>query len=199
MRHKICLFVLALLTLHSGKALGDENHLKPTVAMQQPKEKVVTGVVSDDMGPVAGATVRIKGTTTGVVTNMDGEFTLKVPVGSTISVTFIGYQEREVVYKGEAKLTIHLSEDVTTLDEVQVIAYGTTKKVTITGALSSVKSDEILKAPTGSITNALTGKVTGLASVQSSGQPGADDATLYVRGVGSLSTGLSSPLVLVTR
>ena len=197
MKHKICLFVLALLTLHSGKALGDENHLKPTVAMQQPKEKVVTGVVLDDMGPVAGATVRIKNTTTGVVTNMDGEFTLKIPIGSTILVSFIGYQDKEIVYKGEAKLTIHLSEDVTTLDEVQVIAYGTTKKVTITGALSSVKSDEILKAPTGSITNALSGKVTGLSSVQSSGQPGADDATLYVRGVGSLSEGLSSPLVLV--
>ena len=88
MKHKICLFVLALLTLHSGKALGDENHLKPTVAMQQPKEKVVTGVVLDDMGPVAGATVRIKNTTTGVVTNMDGEFTLKIPIGSTILVSF---------------------------------------------------------------------------------------------------------------
>ena len=80
---------------------------------------------------------------------------------------------------------------------MQVIAYGTTKKVTITGAISSINTDDILKTPSGSITNALSGKVTGLSSVQSSGQPGADDAKLYVRGVGSLSEGLSSPLVLV--
>ena len=69
--------------------------------------------------------------------------------------------------------------------------------MTITGALSSVKSDEIMKSPVGSIANALSGKVPGLSSVQSSGQPGADDATIYVRGVGSLSTNLSSPLCLV--
>lgn len=197
MKHKICMFVLALLALHPGKAFGGDVPLRPTVAMQQPKEKTVSGVVSDDMGPVVGATVRVKGTTTGVVTNMDGEFTLKIPIGSTLLISFIGYQDKEIVYNGEANLTIHLSEDVTTLDEVQVIAYGTTKKVTVTGAMSSVKTEELLKSPVGSITNALTGKVTGLASVQSSGQPGADDATLYVRGVGSLSTGLSAPLVLV--
>ena len=142
MRHKICMFVLALLVLHSGKAIGGDTRLRPTVAVQQSKEKVVTGVVSDDMGPVAGATVRIKGTTTGVVTNMDGEFTLKVPVGSTVLVSFIGYKDREIVYKGESKLDIRLNENVTNLDEVQIIAYGTTKKVTITGALSSVKSDD---------------------------------------------------------
>lgn len=198
MKHRIYLYVfLALLILHSGKIFGEETHLKPTVAMQQSKEKLVRGVVSDDMGSVAGATVRIKGTTIGVVTDMNGEFMLKIPVGSTILVSFIGYQDCEMVYKGETKLDIHLTENATTLDEVQVIAYGTTKKVTITGALSSIKSDEILKTPTGSITNALSGKITGLSSVQSSGQPGADDATLYVRGVGSLSEGLSSPLVLV--
>ena len=142
MKHKICMFVLALLALHPGKAFGGDVPLRPTVAMQQPKEKTVSGVVSDDMGPVVGATVRVKGTTTGVVTNMDGEFTLKIPIGSTLLISFIGYQDKEIVYNGEANLTIHLSEDVTTLDEVQVIAYGTTKKVTVTGAMSSVKTEE---------------------------------------------------------
>lgn len=197
MRNKILFFTLALLVLHSGKTWGSTGFLQSTAAVQQSKEKVVKGVVSDDMGPIAGATVMIKGSTKGMVTDMDGNFTMSVPVGSTIIISFIGYQDKEIVYKGQAKLEIHMSEDVTTLDEVQVIAYGATKKVTVTGALSSVKSDEIMKSPVGSIANALSGKVPGLSSVQSSGQPGADDATLYVRGVGSLSTGLSTPLCLV--
>lgn len=90
-----------------------------------------------------------------------------------------------------------MNENVQELQEVQVIAYGSQKKVTVTGALSSINNEELLKSPVASMANALTGKVTGLASVQSSGQPGADDATLYVRGVGSLSADLSQPLMLV--
>lgn len=90
-----------------------------------------------------------------------------------------------------------MNENVQELEEVQIIAYGSQKKVTVTGALSSINNEELLKSPVASMANALTGKVTGLASVQSSGQPGADDATLYVRGVGSLSTDLSQPLMLV--
>ena len=139
----------------------------------------------------------MKGTQNGKITDLDGKFTLSVPIGATIVVSFVGYEDKEIVYKGESKLKISMAESATLLEEVQVIAYGTTKKVTVTGALSSVKSDEIMKSPVGSIANALSGKVPGLSSVQSSGQPGADDATLYVRGVGSLSTGLSAPLCLV--
>lgn len=162
------------------------------------KDRELHGVVTDENGePVIGATIMIKGTSKGVITDIDGKFVMTLPEGAVIVISSIGYKDAEIVYKGETKLDIRMTEDVTVLDEVQVIAYGVTKKVTVTGAMSSVKSDELLKSPVGSITNALSGKVTGLASVQGSGQPGADDATLYVRGVGSLSTGLSTPLVLV--
>lgn len=174
-----------------------ETHSTALEAFQRAAEKKVTGVVTDAMGPVIGAAVMVKGTTTGVITDLDGKFEISAPVGSTLVVSFVGYSDKEVVYKGEAQLNIQLEENVTALEEVQVIAYGTTKKVTVTGALSSVKSDEILKSPVGSIANALSGKVTGLSSVQSSGQPGADDAQIYVRGVGSLTEGLSTPLMLV--
>lgn len=180
-----------------GQGLGNDSHFRSALVAQQVNKKVVTGVVSDDMGPVIGATVSVKGTTNGVVTDLDGNFKLTVPVGATLVISFIGYEDKEIVYKGEPQLNVKLSENVTALEEVQVIAYGSAKKVTITGALSSVKSDEIMKSPVGSIANALSGKVPGLSSVQSSGQPGADDATIYVRGVGSLSTNLSSPLCLV--
>lgn len=197
MRNRVWLFAFALLVLYAGKTWGSDIHAQSVNTTQQAREKVVTGTVSDDMGPVAGATVMVKGTTHGVITDMDGKFTLKLPVGKTLVVSFVGFTNKEIVYKGESELKITLTEDVTQLQEVQVVAYGTTKKVTVTGALSSVKSDEIMKSPVGSIANALSGKVPGLASVQSSGQPGADDATLYVRGVGSLTTDLSSPLCLV--
>lgn len=197
MKNKIWLVVLALSVMHPGRALGNDVDSRTAIVAQQTKEKLVVGTVSDDMGPVIGATVSVKGTQNGVITDLDGKFKLKVRVGAKILISFIGYKDKEIVYGGELELKISLTEDVTNLQEVQVIAYGTTKKVTITGAISSVNADEILKTPSGSITNALTGKVTGLSSVQGSGQPGADDATLYVRGVGSLSEGLSSPLVLV--
>ena len=162
---------------------------------QQKKVIEVTGTVTDYFGPVIGATVTVKGMSAGVITDTDGNFKLKVPVGATIMVSYIGYENKEIHYKGERSLKIKLNENVQELEEVQIIAYGSQKKVTVTGALSSINNEELLKSPVASMANALTGKVTGLASVQSSGQPGADDATLYVRGVGSLSTDLSQPLM----
>lgn len=198
MKNKIWLVALALLVAHSGAALANATHSASTTVTQQTKEKKqVSGVVSDDFGPIAGVTVFVKGTQNGVVTDMNGAFKLTAPVGSKLIISFIGYENKEVVFKGEAKMNISLSENVTTLEEVQVIAYGSAKKVTITGAISSIGTSELLKTPSGSLANALTGKITGLASVQSTGQPGADDARLYVRGVGSLTEDLSNPLILV--
>lgn len=164
---------------------------------QQKKVTEVSGVVSDNLGPIIGAAVTIKGMGTGVITDLDGKFRIKVPDGATIVVSYVGYDIKEIRYKGERNLNIVMSENVQQLEEVQIVAYGAQKKVTVTGALSSIGNDELLKSPVASMANALTGKVTGLASVQSSGQPGADDATLYIRGVGSLSTELSQPLMLV--
>lgn len=198
MRNKIWLVALALLVAHSGEALANATHSASTTVTQQTKaKKQVSGVVSDDLGPIAGVTVFVKGTQNGVVTDMNGAFKLNAPIGATLVVSFIGYENKEVVFKGEAKMNISLSENVTALEEVQVIAYGSAKKVTITGAISSIGTSELLKTPSGSLANALTGKVTGLSSVQSTGQPGADDARLYVRGVGSLTEDLSNPLILV--
>ncbi|MEY8686009.1 SusC/RagA family TonB-linked outer membrane protein [Bacteroides sp. AN502(2024)] len=195
-----CRIWLLAATLSIGQtafSLGVESVPMNEELAQQRKVIEVSGTVTDSSGPVIGATVAVKGTSTGVITDIDGNFKLKVPVGATITVSYIGYQSKEIQYKGERNLKIQLNENVQELQEVQVIAYGSQKKVTVTGALSSINNEELLKSPVASMANALTGKVTGLASVQSSGQPGADDATLYVRGVGSLSTDLSQPLMLV--
>lgn len=128
MRNRVWLFAFALLVLYAGKTWGSDVRVQSVNTTQQAREKVVTGTVSDDMGPVAGATVMVKGTTHGVITDMDGKFTLKLPVGKTLVVSFVGYQDKEIVYKGESELKIFISEDVTQLEEVQVIAYGTTKR-----------------------------------------------------------------------
>lgn len=163
----------------------------------QQNRKLVTGTVTDNYGPVIGASVVVKGTTNGVITDVDGRFKLEVPVGATILISYVGYENQEIKYTGQSSLKISLKENVQELGEVQVVAYGTTKKVTVTGAMSSITAQDVLKTPVSSIGNALSGKMPGLATVQTTGQPGADDATLYVRGVGSLNVNQSQPLMLV--
>lgn len=164
---------------------------------QQDKLIDVQGTVSDDTGSIVGASVKIVGSKTGTVTDINGVFHLKMPTGAKLEISSVGYETKVIVFKGERNLQVRLHETAVALDDVQVIAYGTTRKVTVTGALSSVNSQELLKSPVASMSNALTGKISGLSSVQSSGQPGADNAQLFIRGVGSLSTSLSRPLILV--
>lgn len=197
---RIWLLAVALFVGQTAFSLETESNSHQPIhqeAAQQSRVVEVSGTVSNGSEPIIGATVTVKGANTGVITDLDGNFRLKVPVGAVIVVSYIGFENKEIHYKGERNLKIEMNENVQQLQEVQVIAYGSQKKVTVTGALSSVNNEELLKSPVASMANALTGKMTGLASVQSSGQPGADDATLYVRGVGSLSTDLSQPLMLV--
>ena len=192
------LLVAMLSVGHTHFALANETSDNPGAqAIAQQIETEVTGTVSDSSGPIIGASVVVKGKGTGAITDLDGRFKLKATAGATLIISYIGYETKEIRYNGERALTIQLDENINLLDEVQIIAYGTTKKATVTGALSSVGTDEILKAPVGNIASALSGKVTGFSSVQSTGLPGADDPKIYVRGVGSLSTDLSTPLMLV--
>ncbi len=197
MNNRFWLVVMALMVGVANSATLTMAEARSAADVQADNTKTVQGVVVDNVGPLAGATVFVKGTQQGTITDMDGKFTLEVPVGATLVVSFVGYEDKYLVYKGEQSLTVSLTEDTILLQEVQIIAYGATKKVTVTGAISSVDTEELLKSPAGSVSNALVGKVTGLASVQSTGEPGKDAAKLYVRGVGSLDETLSSPLVLV--
>ena len=98
---------------------------------------------------------------------------------------------------GKTSIRVTLNESSEMLDEVQIVAYGVQKKETLTGAISSVDTEELLVSPNASVANSLAGKITGLSSVQSSGQPGAEDPKIFVRGVGSLTEGGASPLILV--
>lgn len=159
----------------------------------------ITGVVYDGNGEVViGATVRVKGTTIGVITDFDGNFTLNVPdKNSVLEVSFIGYKTQEINLKNRKHITVRLSEDVQSLEEVTVVAYGVQKKATLTGAISSIGTEALIKSPSASITNSLAGQLPGVSSIQVSGQPGSDNAKIFVRGVGSLTESGAAPLILV--
>ncbi|MCD8183891.1 MAG: carboxypeptidase-like regulatory domain-containing protein [Bacteroides sp.] len=175
----------------SSGNLSDANAVK-TVAQNG---KTVKGVVSDNFGPVPGANVIVKGTTNGVITDMDGKFTLSdVPKNAVLQVSFIGYIMQEIKVAGKNTFAIQLSEDAKALEEVVVVGYGTQKKVNLTGAIGQVDSKVLESRPITSSASALQGTIPNLQITNTSGEPG-QSASLNVRGTASINGG--SPLVLV--
>ena len=163
-------------------------------AVQQ--QESISGTVVDNAGEaVIGASVIVVGaqTTTGTVTDFDGNFTLKVKPGTQLKISFVGYKEQIVKAANGMKVT--LEEESTMLQGVEVVAYGVQKKVTVTGALSSVKAEELTRTPVSSVNNVLAGQLSGVTTVQTSGEPGSDAAQIFVRGQGTW--GDSSPLIQV--
>ncbi len=157
--------------------------------------KTVKGVVMDNFGPVPGANVLVKGTTNGVITDMDGNFTLSnVPENAVLQVSFIGYVTQEIKVAGKNTFEITLSEDAKALEEVVVVGYGTQKKVNLTGAIGQIDSKVLESRPITSSASALQGTIPNLQITNTSGEPG-QSASLNVRGTTSINGG--SPLVLV--
>ena len=152
-------------------------------------QKSVNGRVTDTEGqPVAGANVTLKGTSTGTITDIDGKFTLKVTSDeSIVSVSFIGYITREIEVGARTEIDITLETDATALDEVVVTGYGTQKKVNLTGSLSTVPMKELEARPVTNISSALQGTMAGVTVKVDNGQPGRDQGTISVRGLGTLS------------
>lgn len=159
----------------------------------------VSGGVKDDTGePVIGAGVLVKGTTLGTITDIDGHFSFRADdLNGVLVVSFVGMETQEIPMKGKGTFDIVLKSSNTLLEEVQVVAYGAQKKVTLTGSISSVNTDELLKVPTASIGNMLSGVLSGVSSIQSSGQPGGDDPDVFIRGISTLNTMNAKPLYLV--
>ncbi|MFA6361180.1 MAG: carboxypeptidase-like regulatory domain-containing protein, partial [Dysgonamonadaceae bacterium] len=161
-------------------------------------QTLVTGSVVDDNGePVIGASILIKGTGQGTITDIDGSFTINVPAGSnTLVVSYVGLITQEVAVK--PTLRIVLSSDTELLDEVVVVGYGTQKKANLTGAVSTVDVGKTLEArPYSDISKALQGAVPGLSVISSSGQLG-KQPSLSIRGLGTLSNDATSkPLIIV--
>ena len=159
-------------------------------------QTAIRGSVVDSQGePVIGASVLIEGAkvATGTVTDFDGNFVLNAETGAKLKISFVGYKTQSVAAKNGMRVV--LEEEATMLKAVEVVAYGVQKKVTVTGALSSVKSEDLTRTPVSSVNNILAGQLSGVTTVQYSGEPGSDAATVFVRGQGTWAD--SAPLIQV--
>ncbi len=173
--------------------------IKPPVTVEFPAEqrKPVKGKVIDDTGePVPGCAVIVKGTTVGTVTDIDGNFSFEVPLDAKIlSFSFVGMQSQEVAIANQTVFNIRLRKAELGIGEVVVVGYGVQKKESVVGAITQVDNAALMRSGTTNVTNAITGKLSGVLTVQQSGQPGQNNSEIYIRGLSSWNG--SSPLVLV--
>ncbi len=179
-----------------------ETASNPTQAADETRvitnDKTISGKITSATGePLEGVSVVVKGTNIGTTTNRAGQFRLSVPeAAQTLVITYVGYQQQEVSLNGKTSLNISMAAGSNQLTDVVVIGYGTQKKVTVTGAVATVKGDDIKDIPVGSVANTLVGRMPGLIAKNTSGEPGFDDSRLLIRGVNSY-VGDNAPLVVV--
>ena len=161
------------------------------------QDKTVTGVVLDKTGEtVIGASVLVKGTTNGTITDVDGNFTLKnVQEDAVLQVSFVGYKAQDVALKGQSNIKVTLEEDTEVLDEVVVIGYGSVKKSSLTGAVAKMDAKSIQDRPLARPETALQGQLAGVSVRSITGEPGAD-MQIRVRGAASVNAN-SDPLYVV--
>ncbi len=156
----------------------------------------VKGTVTDETGaPVIGAGVLIQGTTTGTVTSMDGTYSIDVAPGQILEISCVGYRPQTVVPGDRAVVDIALEPDATVLEDVVVVAYGTQKKVTLTGAVSAVSAKDLEDIPVANTTTLLQGRMPGLVLTQNGAQAGNDTPEIRIRGIGTFNN--NDPMVLI--
>lgn len=179
-----CLRILLLifLSVSTGEMLWAESN----------QQQQVSGVVRDQFGePLPGVNILVIGTTRGTITDIDGAYSILVPnSNATLKFSLIGFKSEDVAVKGRSTVNLTMIEETQVVDEVVVVGYGTQKKVSLTGAISSVKNDEIIATPSVNVQNMLSGKLPGLRIQQNTGEPGSYDASMDIRGLGS-------PLVVI--
>ncbi|WP_339706677.1 TonB-dependent receptor [uncultured Kriegella sp.] len=159
-------------------------------------QQAISGMVTDSNDvPLPGANIVEKGTINGTQTDFDGNFSLEVGDDAVLVVSYLGFMTKEVNVDGQSSIIISLDEDAAGLDEVVVVGYGTQSRAKVTGAISTIPTDEITQRPVTSTANALQGQVPGLTVFNSGGAPGVEDTKIRIRGVGTLNN--SNPLVLV--
>ncbi|WP_245917019.1 TonB-dependent receptor [Mucilaginibacter yixingensis] len=182
-------------TIKNTSILITERPVAPEAAMK----RLITGKVTDEKGEtLIGVSVKLKGTTSGTTTDVNGKFTLSVPDSKAILVfTYIGYDTQEIAVGDKSILNVVLKAKENSLNEVTVtVAYGTQKKTTLVSSITSVDPAE-LKGPTSNLTTMLAGKIGGVISYQRSGEPGQDNASFFIRGVGTFGAGKVDPLILI--
>ena len=176
-------------SLANGPAMGG-------IELAVNQDGTVSGVVTDEQGPVIGASVVIKGTTNGTVTDFDGKFSIPgAKKGDVISISYVGYVTQEIVWDGSKSLQIHLKADSQNLDELVVVGYGVQKKESLTGAMQVVSSEKLLDATSPTVENLLSGKVPGVQVTSGGGQPG-QQGKVVIRGKSTVN-GSTDPLWIV--
>lgn len=162
----------------------------------QPEEVLRTVIVSDAAGPIIGASVVVKGTTTGSSTDIDGRTTISCADDAVLSISYIGYASQEVAVHARTQIEVRLEEDAQRLDEVVVVGYNTVRRAQMTGALSQVAGEKLEFQSSATLENRLQGQTPGVMIASGSGQPGSDDLTIRVRGTGSIN-GSNTPLYIM--
>ncbi len=180
---RVCTFLLILMSLQVSANFSINGTASPSESSQQSK---ITGTVNDNAGKsVPGATVLLKGTTNGTITDADGRYTLgNVPPNSVIVFSFVGMKTIEIKVGKQTVLNAVLEDESIGLEEVVAVGYATQKKSTLTGAVVSVKSENLAVTKNENVVNMLTGKLPGVRVVQKSSAPGAYDTTIDIRGMG---------------
>lgn len=159
-------------------------------------QKALKGTVVDEADmPLIGATVAVEGTSGGTITDIDGNFSIKVKKGAVIKFSYVGYKDRKMTYHGQNNVTVKLEPDAKVIDEVVVVGYSSMKKTDLTGSIASVAAEDLQGFKSSSVAGALAGQVAGVQVIQSDGAPGSS-FNINIRGVGTL-TGDNSPLYIV--
>src|SRR5690554_4511732 len=160
-------------------------NIKEIIDLKQQQNRTVSGKITDHNGePVIGATIVDKANPShGTVTDFDGNFSvLDMPENATLQITYVGMKTLEIPINGRRLINAVMESDTELLDEIVVVGYGTQKKSSVTGAISQISGNELLKAPIANVNNLLAGRITGVVALQTSGQPGSDGAGILVRG-----------------
>lgn len=170
---------------------GSQGISQRSVSISQDTREISGKVTDEDGQPIPGVTVKVKDSTIGTITDIDGKYQLSLPSGTDILVfSFVGMKTQEVSVAGRTSIDVTMLSEAIGLDEVVVVGYGEQKKVNLTGSVSTVQKDELVKVPAANVSQILTGKAPGLLTKQSTGVPGQDYTTLSIRGY-------DEPLVLV--
>jgi len=166
----------------------------------------ITGKVVADDSPLAGATIQVKGSTVSTVSKADGTFAINAPAKSTLVISYIGFAQKEVKVGNSSFVNVELERSDKELGQVVVVGYGTQKKTTLTGSVSTVSGTEVAKSPSPNVTSSLEGRLAGLIVNQRSGVPGQDNPDILIRGIGSVPPpgasfgdllALNAPLVII--
>ena len=161
-------------------------------------KKTIQGLVKDQGGePLIGATVTVVGTSTGTTTNIDGLYSLSVPADATLEISYIGYKAQQVKVGGRNQVVVVLQEDTGVLEEVVVTAFGTgQKKVSVVGSVQTIRPSD-LEVPSSNLSTSFAGRLAGVIAMQRTGEPGADGANFWIRGVSTLGSASTDPLIVI--